>query len=85
MDQQNSVDANKFRCILNNLDMKNHVNKATYYLGHTLDLVIGCGENAIVRNLHVKPQNIIYHHMVVNLKILFDDIPKNNEVIKFRN
>jgi len=36
MDQQNSVDANKFRSVLNNVGLKNYVNKATHNLGHTL-------------------------------------------------
>ena len=82
MDQQNSVDANKFRGILNNYGMKNHVNKATHNLGHTLDLVIDCVENSIIGNVYVEPQNTISDHMVVNFKIFVDDIPKNKEVIK---
>ena len=76
MDQQNIVDANKFRSILNNFGMKNHVNKATHNLGHTLDLVIECVENPIVRYINVEPQNTISDHMVVNFKNFVDDIPK---------
>ena len=56
MDQQNSVDANKFRSTFNKFCMKNHVNKATYNLGHTLDLVIDSVENLIVRCINVEPQ-----------------------------
>ena len=52
MDQQKNVDKNKFRIMLNNFGMKNHVNKATHNLGHTLDLVIGCVENSIVENVN---------------------------------
>ena len=85
MDQQNSVYANKFRGILNNYGMKNHVNRATHNLGHTLDLVIDCDENSIIGNLHVEPQNTLSDHMVVIFKIFVDDIPKNKEVIKLRN
>ena len=68
MEQQDSVDANIFRSILNSFDMKNHVNKATHYFGHTLDLVIECTENPIVRWINVEPQNTISHHVVANLK-----------------
>ena len=39
MVQQNSVDTNKFRSILNNFGVKTHLNKATHNLRHTLDLV----------------------------------------------
>ena len=84
MDQQNSVHANKFRGILNNYGMKNHVNEATQNLGHTLHLVIDCDKNSIYGNVHVEPQNTISDNMVVNYKNFVDDIPKNKEVIKFR-
>ena len=66
MDQQNSVDANKFRSILNNFCMKNQVNKATHNLGHSLDLVIDCVENTVVRCVNVEPQNTKSDHMLVN-------------------
>ena len=65
--------------------MKNHVNKATHNLGHTIDLVIDCDENYIIGNVHVEPQNTISDHIVVNFKQIVDDIAKNKEVIKFCN
>ena len=85
MDQQKSVDANKFRSILNNFCMKNHVNKATHNLGHTLDLVIDCVQSPIVRCVNFEPQNTRSGHMVVNFKLFVDDIPKNKAVINVRN
>ena len=66
MDQQKSVDANKIRSVLVNFGLKNHVNKATHYLGHTLDLIIDCVENCIVGSVYVEPQNTISEHMVEN-------------------
>ena len=85
MDQQNSVDANKFRSVLNNFGLKNHVNKATHNLGHTLDLIIDCVENSIVGSVYVEPQNTISDHMVVNFKKFVDTIAKNKTVINFCN
>ena len=55
MDQQNSVDANNFRIVLNNFGLKNHVNKATHNLGHTLDLIIECVKSSRVGMVYVEP------------------------------
>ena len=40
MDQQNSVDANKFRSILNIFGIQNHVKRPTHNLGHPLTLLL---------------------------------------------
>ena len=85
MDQQNSVDANEFRSILYNFGMKNFANKATHNLEHTLDLVIECDENPVVRCIIVEPQNTLSDHMVVNFKNFVDDISKIRAMINFRN
>ena len=53
MNQQKSVGANKIRIILKNFVLKNHVNKATHNIGHTLVLVADCVENPIVGNVNV--------------------------------
>ena len=76
MNQRNSVDANKFRSILNKFGKENHVNR---------DLVIDCVENSIVGIVNVEPQSIISDHMVANLKKVVDDVPKNKAVKNFRN
>ena len=55
MDQQISVDANKLRSILKKFGMKNHVYNATHNLGRTLDLIIECVENSILRSVNVEP------------------------------
>ena len=68
IDLQNSVDANKIHGMLNNYGMKNHVNKATHNLEHTLDLFINCDENSIIGNVHLQHQNTISDHMKVNFK-----------------
>ena len=85
IDQQNSVDVNKFRSILNDFVMKNHVNKATHNLWHILDLVFECVENSKVGCEKIEPQNIISDHMVQNFKSFVDDIPKNTTVIIIRH
>ena len=51
IDQQNSVDAKKFRSVLNNFGLKNNVSKATHNLGHTLDLIIDWVEDSIVESV----------------------------------
>ena len=66
MDQQNSVDAKKFRSVLNNFGLKNYVTKATHNLGHTLDIIIDFVENSIVRSVYVEPQYTFSDHIVVN-------------------
>ena len=76
MDQQDSVDANEFRIILNNFRMKNQVNKATHNLGHIFDHVIDCVEKSIVACVNVEPQNTITDHMIVIFKKFVDEIPK---------
>ena len=82
MDQQNSVDANKFCSVLNNLGLKNHVNYATHNLGHTLDLSIVCVENFIVGSVYVEPQHTISDHMVVKFKKkIVDTIAKKKQNI----
>ena len=81
----NSVDANKFRSILNNVGLKNHVNKATHNLGHTLYLAIDSVENPIVKCINAEPQNTISDHMVVNFKNFVDENPKNRAMMNFRN
>ena len=63
----------------------NFVNKATHNLGKTLDLVIDCVENYIVRCENAESQNSISDHMVENFKIFIDELPKNKAVINFRN
>ena len=56
MDKRNSVDVNKFRGILNNFVMKNHVNKANHNLGHTFDLVNDCVKNSLVGSVIFEPE-----------------------------
>ena len=65
MDQHKSVDINKFCSILNNFGLKKNVNKATHNSGHTLDLIIDCIENSIVRSVIVEPHDTISDHMSV--------------------
>ena len=55
MDQNNSVDVNKYRIILNTFGIKNHVSKTTHNLGHTLDLVIDCVEKSIIGCVNFEP------------------------------
>ena len=74
MDKQNSVDANKFRRKLNNFSLKNHVNKVTHNLGHTLDHIIDGVEKFLVGDVSVEPQKTISDHMVVNFKFFVDAI-----------
>ena len=54
-------------------------------MGHTLDLVIDCVENYVVRCENVESQDTIPGHMVENFIIFRDEIPKNKSVINFRN
>ena len=56
------------RSVLNNFGLKNHVNKATDNLGHTLDLIIDCFENSLVGSVYVGLQYTISDHMVVNFR-----------------
>ena len=65
VDQQNSVNANKFRSMLNKFGLKNHVDKDTHNLGHTLDHINVCVENSTVGSVYVEPQNTISDHMKV--------------------
>ena len=74
--EQNRIDANKFRSILNNFSIKIHLNKATHNLGHILDLVIDCVDKSIVGCVNVERQKTITDHMVVNLSNFEYDIPK---------
>ena len=80
-DQQNSVLANKFRSVLNNFGLKNHVNKATHNFRHILDLFIDCVEDSMVGIVYVEPQNTISDNMVVNFKVFVDNIAKNKTVM----
>ena len=57
MDQQYSVDASKFRSILNNFRYTNHVKRATQYSEQSLDLVIDFIKNSIVGSVNVEPQH----------------------------
>ena len=66
MDQQNSVDTNTFRSVLNNFRLKTHVNKVTQNLGHNLGIITGCFENSMVGSTCVEHQNTISDHIVVN-------------------
>ena len=69
MDQQNSVNSNKFLSIHNDFGLKNHVINATLKLGQTLDVVIDCVEISIVRKVNVKSHITILGEMFVIFKV----------------
>ena len=55
---------NKFKEILNDFNIKQHVHFPTHIQGHTLDVVATFGENPIVSGVEASPYDVSHHHLL---------------------
>ena len=83
MENKNNVDANKFKDLLDNVNLRNHIWLATHELGHALDLIITREADNIIAS---KPEvmSFISDHAFVKLRTTFQKEEYLTKVIKFR-
>ena len=74
VDDSEDHDAARFLSLLATFDLKQNVFGSTHKSGHTLDLIITCDSESLVRNIDIK-NAIISDHCAVHFKL---DLEKQN-------
>ena len=84
VDDLSDSDADKFLKMLEDYNLKNHIDCPTYDSGHILDLLITRKSASIIKSLQIEPVCTISDHRIISFCLDVPFTAKSVEIIKFR-
>ena len=74
----------RFKEILNDFDVKQHVHFPSHIQGHTLDVIATFGDNPVISGVEASPYDVSHHHLV-DFKISITPELKSVKEVMCRN